>query len=182
MDDEIEHGTEIDDSDFNDTPEAMPGFYEHEDDVIAFDEHDNDADLVDPQPPPDPPRKPPSSKPISESRVFDIAKASTSSARNARTYAKPRSTSTAIQSTSSTSSSGPVRNSTSESLTCPVCEKDLQTDNEGLNSHIDFCLSRRAIRQAHAEASSSVRSGTTTSWRKDQTGGTQSAARRMGNR
>jgi len=150
--DEIEHGAEIED--FNDTPEeAMPGFYEHEDEIIGFDKHDDDADLVDPQLPPDPPRKPSPSKPVSESRIFDVAGTSTSSAHNARINAKPRSTGTAIRPKSSTSNSGPARNSISELLTCPVCKKDLQTDNEGLNSHIDFCLSRGAIRQAHAEAS-----------------------------
>ncbi|KAG6897520.1 hypothetical protein C0992_000746 [Termitomyces sp. T32_za158] len=40
------------------------------------------------------------------------------------------------------------------SYECPVCGKALQTDNQGLNSHMDFCLSRSAIRQAHAEATS----------------------------
>ncbi|KAG6831836.1 hypothetical protein H0H87_003755 [Tephrocybe sp. NHM501043] len=40
---------------------------------------------------------------------------------------------------------------------CPVCERSLQTDNQGLNAHIDFCLSRGAIRQAHAEATSPVK-------------------------
>ena len=177
----MEHVAEVDDSrDFNDGPEeAMPGFYEHEDEVIGFDEHDDDADLVDTQLPPDPPRKPSPSKPVSESRVFDIAKTAASSTHNARINAKPRSTSTAIRPKSSKSSSGPARNSASESLTCPVCGKDIQTDNEGLNSHIDFCLSRGAIRQAHAEASTAR--STKTSRRKEQIADTQLATKRMGN-
>lgn len=41
-----------------------------------------------------------------------------------------------------------------DSYECPVCRKTLRTDNQGLNSHVDFCLSRGAIRQAHAEATS----------------------------
>jgi len=42
-----------------------------------------------------------------------------------------------------------------QSLTCPICDKTLQTDNDGLNKHIDFCLSKDAIREAHASASAS---------------------------
>ena len=36
---------------------------------------------------------------------------------------------------------------------CPICSKTLQTDNRGLNAHIDFCLSKGAIREAQATAS-----------------------------
>jgi DNA polymerase kappa len=36
-------------------------------------------------------------------------------------------------------------------LECPICQKKLQTDNQGLNAHIDFCLSRGAIWDAQAE-------------------------------
>lgn len=32
--------------------------------------------------------------------------------------------------------------------TCPICSKVLETDNRGLNEHIDFCLSKGAIREA----------------------------------
>ncbi|KAI0744213.1 DNA/RNA polymerase [Daedaleopsis nitida] len=35
-------------------------------------------------------------------------------------------------------------------LECPICGKVLQTDNEGLNSHVDFCLSKQAIKEAQA--------------------------------
>ena len=38
---------------------------------------------------------------------------------------------------------------------CPVCGKTLETDNVGLNAHIDFCLSRGAIMEAQVEASQS---------------------------
>ncbi|KAH0588868.1 hypothetical protein H2248_004659 [Termitomyces sp. 'cryptogamus'] len=43
---------------------------------------------------------------------------------------------------------------------CPICGKTLRTDNQGLNSHVDFCLSRAAIRQAHAEATNIVKAPT----------------------
>ncbi|KAH9942472.1 DNA/RNA polymerase [Epithele typhae] len=33
-------------------------------------------------------------------------------------------------------------------LECPLCGKLLETDNQGLNEHIDFCLSRQAIKEA----------------------------------
>ena len=35
---------------------------------------------------------------------------------------------------------------------CPVCSRTLVTDNQGLNEHIDFCLSRDAIRMARSLA------------------------------
>lgn len=36
---------------------------------------------------------------------------------------------------------------------CPVCSKSLQTDNAGLNAHVDYCLSRAAIFEATASSS-----------------------------
>ncbi|KAI0665939.1 DNA/RNA polymerase [Trametes maxima] len=33
-------------------------------------------------------------------------------------------------------------------LECPICGKLLETDNQGLNEHIDFCLSKQAIKEA----------------------------------
>lgn len=43
-----------------------------------------------------------------------------------------------------------------QSQTCPVCSKTMQTDNQGLNAHVDFCLSKGAIREARAMASGST--------------------------
>jgi len=37
---------------------------------------------------------------------------------------------------------------------CPICGKHMATDNQGLNTHIDFCLSKGAILAAQAAASS----------------------------
>lgn len=39
---------------------------------------------------------------------------------------------------------------------CPICGKLLETDNKGLNAHIDFCLSRNVIMEAQAEAQSTT--------------------------
>ncbi|KIY74363.1 IMS-domain-containing protein [Cylindrobasidium torrendii FP15055 ss-10] len=36
---------------------------------------------------------------------------------------------------------------------CPICGKTMEVDNQGLNDHIDFCLSRDVILQAQTEAS-----------------------------
>ncbi|KAH8119422.1 DNA/RNA polymerase [Phellopilus nigrolimitatus] len=43
-----------------------------------------------------------------------------------------------------------------EVLVCPVCSRVLETDNIGLNTHIDFCLSRGAIITASSTAVSSM--------------------------
>ncbi len=40
--------------------------------------------------------------------------------------------------------------------TCPICSKAMQIDNRGMNAHIDFCLSKGAIREAQAMASTSA--------------------------
>ncbi|KAJ7462246.1 IMS-domain-containing protein [Mycena galericulata] len=42
-----------------------------------------------------------------------------------------------------------------EAHTCPVCSKKVATENDAFNAHLDSCLSREAIRQAQAEASTS---------------------------
>lgn len=46
-----------------------------------------------------------------------------------------------------------------EHHTCPICSKSLKTDNQGLNAHIDFCLSKNAILEAQAEASTPKKQG-----------------------
>ncbi|THH28737.1 hypothetical protein EUX98_g5433 [Antrodiella citrinella] len=40
-----------------------------------------------------------------------------------------------------------------EMQTCPLCSKIMQVDNRDFNAHIDFCLSKGAIREAQAMAS-----------------------------
>jgi DNA polymerase kappa len=53
------------------------------------------------------------------------------------------------------SGDGKKTSSTTEQHICPICSKTIQTDNAGLNAHIDWCLSRSAILEASAAASSS---------------------------
>ena len=63
-------------------------------------------------------------------------------------------TSDRIQSggTNSSSHSVPARVEDKTEQHCPVCSRTLFTDNQGLNEHIDFCLSRDAIREARSSA------------------------------
>jgi len=53
---------------------------------------------------------------------------------------------------SSSSHSAPARGEDRTEQHCPVCSRTLLTDNQGLNEHIDFCLSRDAIREARSSA------------------------------
>jgi DNA polymerase kappa len=50
---------------------------------------------------------------------------------------------------------------------CPICGKFLKTDNTGLNAHIDFCLSRKAIREAQTEPDSLINPVGGFQWGKD---------------
>ena len=40
-------------------------------------------------------------------------------------------------------------------LECPICGRHLETDNQGFNAHVDFCLSKEAIREAQTASLSS---------------------------
>lgn len=46
----------------------------------------------------------------------------------------------------------PARGEAKAEQQCPVCSRTLVVDNQGLNEHIDFCLSREAIREATSAA------------------------------
>ncbi|KAI0746017.1 DNA/RNA polymerase [Earliella scabrosa] len=48
-------------------------------------------------------------------------------------------------------------------LECPICGKMLETDNQGLNEHIDFCLSKQAIKEAQAASFQPSSHGSTAS-------------------
>ncbi|KAH7916561.1 IMS-domain-containing protein [Hygrophoropsis aurantiaca] len=47
----------------------------------------------------------------------------------------------------------------SQGHVCPICGKRLDTDNQGLNAHIDFCLSKGVIMEATTETSSPQKKG-----------------------
>ncbi|KAF8919917.1 DNA/RNA polymerase [Mucidula mucida] len=111
--------------------ETMPGFHE-----------DDDTDLPEDQArpeehPPAPTTRPPNSEPARPSQ--EAVKVSI----------KPRST---------VLRKAPAATSVKASQDCPICGKTLLTDNQGLNDHIDFCLSKGVILQAQSEASVESRS------------------------
>ena len=41
---------------------------------------------------------------------------------------------------------------TKETPVCPICYRALDIDNQGLNEHVDFCLSKQAIKEAQTAA------------------------------
>ncbi|KAI0369692.1 DNA/RNA polymerase [Pilatotrama ljubarskyi] len=44
-------------------------------------------------------------------------------------------------------------------LECPICGRTLETDNQGFNEHIDFCLSKQAIKEAQSASLKPASSG-----------------------
>lgn len=69
----------------------------------------------------------------------------------------PRRPSSAATPMQSTSNKIPQDNNPDgvQPQTCPLCGKMWDTDNQGLNEHIDFCLSKGAILAAQSMASTS---------------------------
>jgi DNA polymerase kappa len=155
--------------------EAMPGFYEHDEadeelDMVADNAegedhplriHAADTTVVQTR------LRPPVSAPA---RTFSSrqqnAEASTSSgsrvAVESRTTTSSyiiRASEAALRSRSAEPSiEAPLETgATTGTLQCPICMKTLETDNQGLNAHIDFCLSRGAIMAAQTKAKSPVK-------------------------
>lgn len=133
--------------------DAMPGFYEHEDlERDGFEKADDDAVLL-------------ASKPTSTAAVEPSTSraksrppqpvASSSSSRligsQKRPDGKPHSTSAALS--AARDRGNQVEQDAAEEHTCPICARTLATDNAGLNAHVDYCLSRGAIREAQQTVS-----------------------------
>lgn len=117
--------------------ETMPGFDEHE-----FEEAGLEIEIPqDPGARAESPSKP-SRPPLSASSSSGSKPVSSSSKVPAR---KPPSK--ARQKPTSAVQEQGVRD-----CTCPICGKEMETDNAGLNAHIDFCLSRGAILEAQVES------------------------------
>ena len=142
----------------------MPGFHEHDERDLDPSQHDEDEDeptnqssavsgktkidvpKLKPRPPVSAPARsfPSVGAPQDGLRTNYASPADHETRASKATHgAKPASTIGAASSSSS---------KRSEPLRCPVCDKTILTDNEGLNAHIDFCLSRSAIREAQAES------------------------------
>jgi DNA polymerase kappa len=121
----------------------MPGYYEHEEtmhhteaEVESEDDQDEQLDAVPPEKPKARPRPP----------VSADARPSSS---KPRPLGRERSKSDVGQ-RQRTPSPDTVRDKRTQ--TCPICSQTLVTDNQGLNAHIDFCLSRGAIQEAQGES------------------------------
>ena len=120
--------------------DSMPGFYEEEELESENLEHDVDHTVEGADDP--------------LSKMYSKPRSSISDQR--RLAANSKDTSEA----SGSSLAGQERVVTmAEHHTCPICSKQLETDNQGLNAHIDFCLSKGAILEAHAEANSPKKPG-----------------------
>ena len=148
--------------------ESMPGFHEHDEGDLDPSQHDEDGDEyplmenqtsdivsgktrmdtsgVKPRPPVSAPARSSPNAGVNRDTVNDICKT-----RNVASVAKPASTcGVTFTPLNSSVQTGPRLSK--EPLECPVCNKTIYTDNQGLNAHIDFCLSRSAIREAQAES------------------------------
>ncbi|KAG6375358.1 hypothetical protein JVT61DRAFT_2913 [Boletus reticuloceps] len=116
--------------------DSMPGFYEEEElesDHLGHDDHTMEGSDDAPSKSYSKPRSGISAKPPSRVSFKDATEASGSSPGQERV--------------------APMHH------TCPICSKELKTDNQGFNAHIDFCLSKGAILEAQAEASSPKKLG-----------------------
>ncbi|KAF9478811.1 DNA/RNA polymerase [Pholiota conissans] len=130
--------------------ENMPGYYEHDetDYKLKNGDNDNDDDVIDTIEDPDYEIILNSSRPP-HSTVNPV-----SSTSKLETPVKRRNSDVTHSSTNAKSVNLPAQRPL-ETHECPICGKTLETDNEGLNAHVDFCLSRGAILEAQAEASKS---------------------------
>ncbi|KAH7925515.1 IMS-domain-containing protein [Leucogyrophana mollusca] len=158
---EVEHPEDV--ADYSDVQllerdeDSMPGFYEEEDGHGVLDagededvegqnhdriRHKPSSHQAQPRP------RPPTSGPP---RTTSSGEGSSSSSSGA---SKPRSSKPVVEPQKVDSSGGETKGHT-----CPICGKTLDTDNQGLNAHIDFCLSKGAIMEATAEVSSPQKKG-----------------------
>ncbi|KZT10718.1 DNA/RNA polymerase [Laetiporus sulphureus 93-53] len=149
--------------------DAMPGYHEHgdlDDDLNvdhSFDDHidGNSSDVQQPYIPRGSPQRPPrspKSAPSSSIRARTYKPTSSGSQKPRSAYAPPTSALESNEPPSDSTSHLPVeevkeQDGVTSMLTCPVCGKSMRTDNIGLNSHIDFCLSEDAIKEAQVSAS-----------------------------
>lgn len=173
--------------------EAMPGFHEHDENDADLDQEDGeeapadlepnvDAPVID-RPKPRPPVSAPARSTSTTVMPPSIIGTSASTVSAPGTSTKSHSTSHVTRqpepSTTSRIDIGPPKKSGKRTdaqikddvaagrvHTCPICGKAFETDNQGLNEHVDFCLSRGAIREAQAEARSPAKRESGWQWEK----------------
>uniref|UniRef100_A0A8H8CPL3 DNA polymerase kappa n=1 Tax=Psilocybe cubensis TaxID=181762 RepID=A0A8H8CPL3_PSICU len=140
---------ELEDHDYME--EAMPGYHEHDETDYKLEddsfEGDEIIDLTNIQENLDtsisPSRRPPHSTSNAHASASDLGPPS-----------RPRSNSEAKP-------FSPKSIKAVETHECPICSKTLETDNQGLNAHVDFCLSRGAIMEAQGSATKIIKSTAT---------------------
>ena len=149
----------------------MPGYYEHEDIEGDIDEPSVIPDAFTVQDPGDTTKasgssRPPVSAPASSTIINSAGTTSKAGPSRSRATSHPPQVSASVLKTKPSSSSNPTKRKRTPSVThdgipaidvddiqthtCPICSKTLETDNRGLNEHVDFCLSKGAIREAQA--------------------------------
>jgi DNA polymerase kappa len=137
--------TKVEDiADVDEHEESMPGYHEFDETDCNAHAHDDELEMDVEVPELELLHATRTRPPHSTSRVEP-----SSNNKQAAGLSRPRSSSEASNSKSK-QHRGEVPVITQ---TCPICAKVLETDNAGLNAHIDFCLSRGTIMQAQKEAS-----------------------------
>lgn len=132
--------------------DVMPGFHEHDEHLgfeVAEDEGAPVAGPSKPRPRPPvsaPACSPPITRPIVGADISDT---------KGKAKARARSTGPESGNPQNVAEDRPEL-PTSTMLECPICQKQLQTDNSGLNAHVDWCLSKGAIWDAQAETVAST--------------------------
>ena len=134
--------------------EAMPGF--HEDDETDLGMESDEADEIEQQD-------------ILISRPVSAVNRLPTSVSNGHASSSKQPPPTGPREIHEKDMRWPLLKPESTTHDCPVCGKTLETNNEGLNAHIDFCLSRGAIMEAQVEASqSSTKGGKYKGWPKPE--------------
>lgn len=119
--------------------EAMPGF--HEDDETDLGMENDEADEIE--------------EDVLISRPVSAVNRLPTSVSNGQASSSKQPPSTGPRKNHELDMRMPLLKRETATHDCPVCGKTLEADNEGLNAHIDFCLSRGAIMEAQVEASQS---------------------------
>lgn len=95
--------------------------------------------------------RPPNSTPAPTPSQFSMKpRSSTSSSKPPVRASSTAPSASGSQRPRSPSPSGSLSTPGAATQTCPICSKTMASDNDGLNAHIDFCLSKEAIREAQA--------------------------------
>jgi len=135
--------------------DAMPGYYEHEEPIhnILMDgesEDDQVEEVVTQKLPKE--RIRPATSAIPRSSSMKLEDSSSEIRSEPKPLGRNRSKSdVGHQSDQPRYDISPERKAQMSQM-CPICGRLLMADNQGLNAHIDFCLSRNAIREARDES------------------------------